>query len=91
MVLALDPGQVARDTAVLGRPQEPLPKPAGRVPAEGAEYQPLGPGFPGEQEVDRPELDAEGLARAGAGYDQQGAVRVGNYLSLIGVQLRVHA
>ena len=85
------PGEVPGNPAVPGGTQEPLPKLTGRAPAEGAEHQLAGQALPGEQQVHGAELDAERLARPGAGDDQQGAVPVSNDRPLVGVQLRVQA
>ena len=67
-----DPRWVALDAAVPGGTQEPLLKPVGRIPAEGAEHQLAGQALPGEQEVYGPELDADGLARPGPAMTSSG-------------------
>ena len=72
-----------------GRLGEPLPQLPGGVPAEGAQHDVAGSGLSREQRVQGPQFHAEGLARPGTGYGQQGALRVSNDRSLVGVQLRV--
>ena len=91
MVLMRTGDRSPGDSAGQRRRCEPLLKLPARVSAEGAEHQVAGCSLSRKQEVDGPELDAEGLARPGPGDDQQRPIRVADDLSLLGIQLRVQA
>ena len=84
-------GAGSRDTAGLRRRGESLSQFHRRVPAEGAEHQLIGSGLSQEQQVDRPALDAAGLAGTGSRHYQQRAVGVADDLPLPGVELRAQA
>ena len=84
-------GGGSRDTTGLRRRGESLSQFHRRVPAEGAEHQLIGSGLSQEQQVDRPALDAAGLAGTGARHYQQWAVGMADDLPLPGVELRVQA
>ena len=84
-------GGGSRDTTGLRRRGESLSQFHRRVPAEGAEHQLIGSGLSQEQQVDRPALDAAGLAGTGSRHYQQWAVGMADDLPLPGVELRAQA